>query len=1034
MPASAQQPPSHATRTGSASRAPRRRSVTPAVAPVLSLQAGAGNRAVTALLAGGAPLPPDTRADMESRFGTDFGSVRVHDDSPAHTQAAALHAKAFTHGEHIVFSANRFAPQAGAGRRLLAHELAHVVQQRRGGSTPVLDAQAPHEHAADAAAGAVAAGQAQVSVAGATGVGVALDEEEGWSASLRRKYREAKEAIPPEYRDKMQKAADIAADASVTVLTALLGPLAMYESYGAGSAMLHGAQKAAAGEAGATEEIKGFVRDQAMEQVGVVKGVVTQVTEVVDTGMWFGNEYNKGRDAVAETAGPKGSLRHTVAKKAIDLTATALGLGVLPQMGEADTAAKELGLVDKTGQASLTAPMSRGAEAASDWLEENVGGKPTDPFVFTPLERGELKGAIGSQVALSFVGATEVKVALGVIGLAGSIRSVVETVRADPNGFYKQPAFWSGVLTGVLSVVGLANLKAGKRIIDMAIQGGTVLSVVPHVWKLYQDYYDPKVAALPEQERHEVLAQDWQALLRAMADVLIAIAHAGANGRPTPRRKGGLNENVGAPPGSPESLASGKTGESTTGGGKTADAAGGTGGKATGGVEGTPGGGPDQAPVKQPSARTRKSAAKKAAADEKAAAKQNKSAAGKKETAEKALQRAKKLAEKADEARAAAEKKAQEHRDKQAHAEAKKDSPAKTQQKAKTQEANARKRMGDAKDKAGAADAAAKKADAAAKKAAADSKSAKVKADRAKAKADKSRARVEALKPPVDPQTVFDPNDPAFAPAPDATLAPNQEPVVWVSFEQGPTRGSYVVEGGKGFGKGEGTAMPLSHATEAGFRPSGTPFEPQKIAPVKINGRQVESAGAGGDKGKKFVSATGREPEAVNKTSIPADVSEAGAYQHHLQNGEIGILRPQGSNAPGADSITAQVKFDANGRPVSAKLLLNDATTPTAGKGPKASHTKWGEALKAALDPNAPAGRKLDLGDPALEAVIRKAAADGEVYIRIVRVEPTPAGKLSVKTSPKETWKLGPLNIPFLRPMVAPPEREQDGEEGKAAP
>jgi hypothetical protein len=64
----------------------------------------------------------------EARFGHDFSRVRVHTDATAAEAARAVHALAFTAGEHIVFASGQYAP-AGTGKRLLAHELAHVVQQ-----------------------------------------------------------------------------------------------------------------------------------------------------------------------------------------------------------------------------------------------------------------------------------------------------------------------------------------------------------------------------------------------------------------------------------------------------------------------------------------------------------------------------------------------------------------------------------------------------------------------------------------------------------------------------------------------------------------------------------------------------------------------------------------------------------------------------------------------------------------------------------------------------------------------------------------
>ena len=77
----------------------------------------------------GHPLDPSTRIFMEQRFGQDFGQVRVHADARAAEAACAIDALAYTVAPDIVFGAGRYAPQSGEGRRLLAHELTHVVQQ-----------------------------------------------------------------------------------------------------------------------------------------------------------------------------------------------------------------------------------------------------------------------------------------------------------------------------------------------------------------------------------------------------------------------------------------------------------------------------------------------------------------------------------------------------------------------------------------------------------------------------------------------------------------------------------------------------------------------------------------------------------------------------------------------------------------------------------------------------------------------------------------------------------------------------------------
>jgi len=76
-----------------------------------------------------AALDRPTRSFMEPRFGHDFGHVRVHTDARAAESAYTVGADAYTVGSHIVFAEGKFAPNSAAGRRLLAHELCHVVQQ-----------------------------------------------------------------------------------------------------------------------------------------------------------------------------------------------------------------------------------------------------------------------------------------------------------------------------------------------------------------------------------------------------------------------------------------------------------------------------------------------------------------------------------------------------------------------------------------------------------------------------------------------------------------------------------------------------------------------------------------------------------------------------------------------------------------------------------------------------------------------------------------------------------------------------------------
>jgi predicted deacylase len=84
----------------------------------------------------GQPLDAATRAYFEPRFGHDFSRVKVHNDARAHAAARAVHAAAYTVGADITFAAGQFQPATPAGKRLLAHELTHVVQQQHAAATP----------------------------------------------------------------------------------------------------------------------------------------------------------------------------------------------------------------------------------------------------------------------------------------------------------------------------------------------------------------------------------------------------------------------------------------------------------------------------------------------------------------------------------------------------------------------------------------------------------------------------------------------------------------------------------------------------------------------------------------------------------------------------------------------------------------------------------------------------------------------------------------------------------------------------------
>jgi hypothetical protein len=127
------------------------------------------------LRAPGQPLDPSTRTYMESRFGADFGRVRVHADDRAAESADVIRARAYTVGRDVVFGARGYAPSSRSGRELLAHELAHTIQQRRRNAPPPSpDPRGIFESTAETAAREVVSGRMVAQDLPASGVGLSL--------------------------------------------------------------------------------------------------------------------------------------------------------------------------------------------------------------------------------------------------------------------------------------------------------------------------------------------------------------------------------------------------------------------------------------------------------------------------------------------------------------------------------------------------------------------------------------------------------------------------------------------------------------------------------------------------------------------------------------------------------------------------------------------------------------------------------------------------------------------------------------------
>ena len=121
----------------------------------------------------GRPLDPGTRQEAEQRFGHDFSSVRIYSGANAARSTHDIGAAAYTHGNKIVFGPGYYQPNTSAGKHLLAHELAHVIQQRRAGTqSPSPARNSSLERNADNAASCYSSTSGPVNVQGSAAIGV----------------------------------------------------------------------------------------------------------------------------------------------------------------------------------------------------------------------------------------------------------------------------------------------------------------------------------------------------------------------------------------------------------------------------------------------------------------------------------------------------------------------------------------------------------------------------------------------------------------------------------------------------------------------------------------------------------------------------------------------------------------------------------------------------------------------------------------------------------------------------------------------
>lgn len=524
---------------------------------------------------GGQPLEPGMRRRMEDCFGTDFSSVRVHAGPAASTVAAREAASAFSVGQDIVFG-RRFDPASSEGQSLLTHELAHVVQQtepRRAG-----DGASGAEAEADAAVGTPDGSQFAVQRAAPVGIQRA---PEWWTAAKAKagayvdKGAETVDAALDKASEKLADAAQTVADVTHEATTVIK------DAYGAAketaaevktavvetardakAAVVEKARevkakaaaavrvaKAKTAEAGAAitsvantvnektataagdvwKRAKRKAGDRVMRSAGQAKGVLLEVTNLVDSVLWLDYQGRKWAQRGVEKGLDWAEKKQWISKEAHQVAGAVYGeefgtakadrlrdAGVLKF--DTDAAGKEL----EWGGPSITASVSPALDRYADMLGTAVGATPeSEVTFFTEYEVGEVEGAVGTQVALAFVGVEEVQLVLKGLGAIGGGKGLILSIeRGDDWG-----TIGVNALNLVLAVIGLAKGKAAQKIVAVASKLGALAGMYPPLKQLYAAYKSPKETTDPAAYRRE-LAAAAGGVIKAGQAVVQSIIHA----------------------------------------------------------------------------------------------------------------------------------------------------------------------------------------------------------------------------------------------------------------------------------------------------------------------------------------------------------------------------------------------------------------------------------------------------------------------------------------------------------------------------
>lgn len=496
------------------------------------------------LASAGQPLDREIRRFMEGGFGRDFSTVRIHTDLGAQESARQVNAAAYTVGENVVFGAPGFRARNGEGAALLAHELAHVIQQR-GAPGAVEPSNDLLERDADSAAQSVLdSGRGAIHEASGQRLSRMTSEEaqkklwglvpavvKPFARPLASQARTAIDSVVPPHAELptpvetvVNKAVAVAETARDVVAPTPISTPAPPPAAAAPEAPPTAAP--APKKPTLSERIggvtKGRLRDKVMSNLGAVKGILLEGTNIIDSVVWVSHAGTQLAEAgIGKAADVTGASQETRAKALYAYRTYFSSYSGLHD------AAKNSGWVDEvTGSISVSGKFSAAFDALAESIDEKgFSDVPEEQgAMFTSYEIGELEGAIGSQVALGFVGVEEVQLALKALSVIGTAKQIVEAVQANPKAWQSDERFWVGILNAALTVIGLRQTKAAARLSKFLIAAGSLGNAVPIVLKLVEHYTDPQLKNDPA-KRDRLLAQDYGALVKVVANAIMSVVH-----------------------------------------------------------------------------------------------------------------------------------------------------------------------------------------------------------------------------------------------------------------------------------------------------------------------------------------------------------------------------------------------------------------------------------------------------------------------------------------------------------------------------